>query len=60
MVQLSIIHKIVHIKSQTTFHFFVIGHFGRKPFSLLIVVHLYRYMYLEQGIHFYTKFVWLN
>ena len=40
MMQLSVIHKIVHIKSQTTFYFFVIGHFGCKPFSLLIVVHL--------------------
>ena len=37
MIQLSIIPKMFYVKSQTTFHFFVIVHFGRKPFSLLII-----------------------
>lgn len=42
MIQLSISHKIVNIKSQMTFHFFVIGHFG-----LVSLVRWDRYLYIH-------------
>jgi len=54
MIQLSIIHKIVNIKSQTAFHIFVIGHFGIKP-------PWYQYLYMhvfKTKDMFHTKFVW--